>query len=402
MVRPLPPDMDSCEPKCRCTNGPNNGAAFNCAAPCPGGGEFRSADCDCASAGPGCWLVEALTTMPDGEVIDDTHPRGQFHNVPTAGDYFEWNDGRSQEPHVIGLQSNPGMSATELGYTMEPNGGDCDAVGAEENTCDLSPIFEQEFTGTSERCQDEDAVIGGDASPWSYSNSYRSVIIYPSSAVGSIDAEKHSVLGLTDSIHPGCTTSNVAMSIPEEFPSWATCTNPWRIWVMYSIVPSYIDGHDGTVTSCDESLCPPGLNWAGSDAFMEWGNDWEITNWYSGLTGGVITCGLMARGGIVGKFSITKFWQDNIFDGVWRGDKFRSGNVIVPETPLRTGRSYGTCNQCANIISDRVKVYLGPAEVEGWDRVGEDPPANAVVPFELIGEWFNPDIDHDKLHCRSY
>ena len=47
MSCPVPADMQTCDPKCRCGSGPCAGTAFSCDDPCQGSGKFNPATCEC-------------------------------------------------------------------------------------------------------------------------------------------------------------------------------------------------------------------------------------------------------------------------------------------------------------------------------------------------------------------
>lgn len=383
MSGPYPANMKSCDPKCRCIAGPYEGVAYSCKNPCGDSGAlFNRNTCECAQPGDsGCWLYERISEGKD--VGEDSATRKLWQNVPGEGDFFGSNELDGDE-FQLNMYRTQGSSVPATGFSHTPNTQVCTDEDILNATCDFS-------SATWELPQQNEDCVTAAREDSRSSQVQVAVMQTNGEAAGSIARTVEVIPGVSGDGTAHCTVSNLTATKDSRFPDWATCANPYRIWVKTVKTSAFHTISAEATTVCNPDLCGAGLfTWQpSSTAFIELESGPELSFWYNGPYENARCSDV--QGGLNISWTMKSAWV--VDTSLPTNNPFRFGSV--DEGPfIAQSQSFGNPTFLGGPIAERADAYIGPAEYQG----SFPPDGSAPEGFELLASWVN---SSSNIYCSS-
>lgn len=310
----------TCVPKVSCANGPYKGIPYDPNDPCNGSGATFSCEKGCIGGdkgltNSGCVRIESVVDSSDNSP-NSGGLSGRYYNIPSEGDYFGQNTVAGD--YGLGVKPTAPVSGTEGSPTQ----------------LEQEPSFVQ-------NCSQVDTAAGF----WDFNNEFG---IYDASN-GNLAQSISSQLGVERTGGGHCNTESYTYHNDVEFPSWGTCTDPYRLKTEVTIV---------TKEGCSTPCAFVGTRTSYSVPFITY----EFTDIVLRAS---TTCGVFSNGAAEFCYKVTSYWDSSGSST----DPFRSGLV-------KTDNNFRRCvgdSDADNCEYTRLRVSLVKAVT------------NEEV--EFIGEW---------------
>ena len=382
MVAPVPADMNSCDPKCKCPSGPYANQAFSCESPCTSG----TFDCQngCGGSdgidGPGCYLfTSVIEGSPFGQEGQTENSPKAYFNVAAQGDYFgnTYVEPFYDEFVLRGPEFSPGPDGL---YQSSPVNGICEGTtrpgsGCPNNYAYYDPYQTVEFTRSGN---------SGDffqSYDWGWTRAQQ-LGAFQQYKAGPNAGPAANGAGYTVTETPTITKSPL-------FPSWASCTNPYRIIVIGRWPPGRtFNAALGEWIPC--AACDPIYTWATSSTFVEY----DPSSLQASFTC-PDTCSPFLNRSAELEFNITKKWD------------YSGGVVIDPDSPTRSGTIENevapqTLRLGGGFVADRIFSEITAYLIQAVGYTLPDPDTgefeSPLIKVKL-GTWVNP-CDSVDPNCR--